>query len=120
MRLVKNTVLFSLGLSLLFLAIFFAMNTYIPATGYTPAVLLDRQGEPISLREKDCRLHSDEQDIFRVSVDNNRMKKVFAMLGAGPALALPLAFDQGPVPIHVLKVCFRVCVWCMFVRSYIP
>ena len=53
MRLVKNIALFSLGLCLLFLAIFFAMNTYIPATGYTPAVLLDRQGEPISLREKD-------------------------------------------------------------------
>ena len=53
MRLVKNTVLFSLGLCLLFLAIFFARNTYIPATGYTPAVLLDRQGQPISLREKD-------------------------------------------------------------------
>ena len=53
LRLVKNTVLFSLGLCLLVLAIFFARNTYIPATGYTPAVLLDRQGEPISLREKD-------------------------------------------------------------------
>ena len=53
MRLVKNTVLLSLGLYLLFLAIFFARNTYIPASGYAPAVLLDHQGDPISLRKKE-------------------------------------------------------------------
>ena len=53
MRLVKNTVLLSLGLYLLFLAVFFARNTYIPASGYAPAVLLDHQGDPISLRKKE-------------------------------------------------------------------
>ena len=49
MRLVKNTVLLSLGLYLLFLAIFFVRNTYIPASGYATAVLLDHQGDTISL-----------------------------------------------------------------------
>ena len=31
----------------------FARNTYIPASGYAPAVLLDHQGDPISLRKKE-------------------------------------------------------------------
>tara|TARA_B110000116_G_scaffold176470_1_gene152726 strand:+ start:197 stop:2539 length:2343 start_codon:yes stop_codon:yes gene_type:complete len=51
--LIKNTILFSLGLSLVFLVIFFSRNTYIPANGYKPAVLLDKEGDPISLRIKD-------------------------------------------------------------------
>ena len=53
MRLIKNTVLLSLGLYLLFLAVFFARNTYIPANEYMPAILLNNKGEPISLREKE-------------------------------------------------------------------
>jgi dipeptidyl aminopeptidase/acylaminoacyl peptidase len=35
----------------------------------------------LSLREKDWRLRSEEQDIFRVSVGNSRMKKVSAPSG---------------------------------------
>ena len=53
MRLIKNTVLLSFGLYLLFLAVFFARNTYIPANEYMPAILLNNKGEPISLREKE-------------------------------------------------------------------
>ena len=53
MSLIKNTILFSLGLGLVFLVIFFSRTTYIPANGYKPAVLLDKEGDPISLRIKD-------------------------------------------------------------------
>ena len=37
----------------IFLALFFINNTYIPASGYAPAVLLDKNNEPVTLKEKD-------------------------------------------------------------------
>ena len=52
LRSIVNAFFVICALSALFLALFFTNNTFIPSTGYAPAVLLDRNNEPISLREK--------------------------------------------------------------------
>ena len=53
MRRLGTALIFILSFYALFLALFFINNTYIPASGYAPAVLLDKNEEPLTLKEKD-------------------------------------------------------------------
>ena len=53
MRRLGTALIFILSFYALFLALFFINNTYIPASGYAPAVLLDKNEEPVTLKEKD-------------------------------------------------------------------
>ena len=53
MRRIITALLIILGLYALSLALFFSNNTFIPSSGYAPAILLDKNNEPITLREKD-------------------------------------------------------------------
>ena len=53
MRRIITALLIIFGLYASFLALFFSNNTFIPSSGYAPAILLDKNNEPITLREKD-------------------------------------------------------------------
>ena len=53
MRRLGTALIFILSFYALFLALFFSNNTFIPSSGYAPAVLLDKNDEPITLKEKD-------------------------------------------------------------------
>ena len=53
MRSLRNIFLIIVSLYILFLALFFINNTYIPSNGFAPAVLLDKKNNPITLKEKD-------------------------------------------------------------------
>ena len=53
MRRLINAILSILVLYALFLALFFYNNTFIPSSGYAPAVLLDKNKQPITLKDKE-------------------------------------------------------------------
>ena len=53
MRRIITALLIIFGLYASFLALFFSNNTFIPSSRYAPAILLDKNNEPITLREKD-------------------------------------------------------------------
>ena len=53
MRRLITAFVFFFGLCILSLAVFFSNNTFIPSSGYAPAALLDRNNQPITLKEKD-------------------------------------------------------------------
>ena len=53
MRRIITALLIIFGLYASFLSLFFSNNTFIPSSGYAPAILLDKNNEPITLREKD-------------------------------------------------------------------